>query len=258
MKRSTLITAARSAFPELTRDEAYAAIVCGEIYVNGERTRDPRTSVAPDAEVTRRVTRYVSRGGLKLEHALDTWDVDVAGKVMLDAGSSTGGFTDCLLQHGVAHVHSVDVGYNQIAFSLRTDPRVSVHERTNIMSVENLTPPPHGAVTDLSFRSVQGAAAHILSLTTEGWAILLIKPQFELRDFSSDFDGVVRSNRILIEVLESVVERLWQEEVYASSILASPILGRKGNREYLFLVRSRVEVEKAELMRILRNLSPGE
>lgn len=254
MKKQRLLTATVERIPGLSRDEAYAAILCGEIFVNGERSRDPRTTVPVDALITREAPRFVSRGGLKLEHALDRWQIDVGGKVMLDAGSSTGGFTDCLLQRGAAHVHAVDVGYNQLAFSLRSDPRVSVHERTNIGDITNLTPPADAAVADLSFRSIEGVAAKLLGLSGERWAIVLVKPQFELRGAQPGFDGIVRSTETLREVLSSVIELLWREGAYPSSIVRSPVLGRRGNREYLFLLHSSAAVPKERLIAGLPSL----
>lgn len=254
MKRQPLLAAAVERIPDLSKDEAYAAILCGEIFVNGERTRDPRATVPADARITRERSRYVSRGGLKLEHALDLWHVDVGGKVFLDAGSSTGGFTDCLLQRGAVHVHAVDVGYNQLAFRLRSDRRVSVHERTNISDITTLIPPADAAVADLSFRSIEGVAGKLLGLAAERWAIVLIKPQFELRGTEPGFDGVVRNTETLREVLESVVELLWREGAYPSSMVRSPILGRHGNREYLFLLRDSARLSKSQLLAELPSL----
>lgn len=237
MKTEALLACAMRAFPSLSRDEVYAAILCGEIYVGGERLRDPSARVSPAATIEQRRRAFVSRGGLKLDHALESWRISVTGKVMLDAGSSTGGFTDCLLQRGALRVHAVDVGYNQLAYSLRTDPRVIVHERTNIMDLASLDPAADAAVADLSFRSLRGAADRILSLTREGWVVALVKPQFELRRDYEGFDGVLRDDRRLIEVLEEVAEALRSEGVSVTAALRSPIEGRRGNREYLFLLR---------------------
>lgn len=239
---------------DLAREEAYAAILCGEVFVNGERNRDPRSLVSSGAMITRETPRYVSRGGLKLEHALDQWKVDVTDKVMLDAGSSTGGFTDCLLQRGAAHVHAVDVGFNQLAYALRVDPRVSAHERTNITDIGSLDPPADAAVADLSFRSVQGVAKRLLDLSADRWAIVLVKPQFELRGKEPAFDGVVRSPVALLKVLREVVELLWEERAYPCDIVRSPILGRKGNREYLVLLRDTAQAPKERLIAGLNSL----
>lgn len=254
MKRQSLLAAVLENSPHLTQDEAYAAVLCGEVYVDGERNRDPRASVPAGAQISLKESRYVSRGGLKLEHALDCWRLDVAGKTMLDAGSSTGGFTDCLLQHGAAHVHAVDVGFNQLAYRLRTDRRVIVHERTNVADIRSLDPPVDAVVADLSFRSIEGIARRLVELAGERWAVVLVKPQFELRGYTEEFDGVVRSAAALQEVLVSVVELLWREGAYPSSIARSPILGRRGNREYLFLLRDEVRVLKETLLADLAGL----
>ena len=238
MKRRTLLEAARAAFPDLTKDEAYAAIVCGEVYVDGERSRDPKVSVSAASQLERRRDKFVSRGGLKLEHALSVWGIDVRGKVMLDAGSSTGGFTDCLLSRGAVAVHAVDVGTNQLAYRLRNDPRVLVHEKTNIMSVSELSPAPDAAVADLSFRSLRGAAAHILTLTCEGWGVVLLKPQFELKRGDAEFHGVVEDDGLLFGLVRDTLTMLRDEAAFPVRIIASPITGRRGNREFLLLIRS--------------------
>ena len=194
--------------------------------------------VCPDVTIEIHPIRYVSRGGIKLDYALKTWNIPVFGKVLLDAGASTGGFTDCLLQFGAIHVHAIDVGYNQIHPKFRKDPRVTVMEGTNILDIQVLTPAPHGAVCDLSFRSLRGAASHILSLTLENWLVALVKPQFEGGGDLPGFAGVVRSEEALVRILESLQEDLKKEGVHTRKVLESPIRGRKGNREFFFyLVR---------------------
>lgn len=227
-------------FPGYTREELLAYILCREVSVNGETVPDPKRMFKDPGTITISSEPYVSRGGKKLAHALDAWGIDVTGKVFIDAGSSTGGFTDCLLQHGAKAVHAVDVGYNQLSYALRVNPRVHVLERTNIMDVvwEQLEPRPQAAVADLSFRSIQGAATHILGLAEEGWAIALIKPQFELRATGGgtppkDFHGVINDRATLLHVLGSVLEGLRDEGVIVSRMIESPITGHSGNREFL-------------------------
>lgn len=212
-------------------------VLCGEVYVSGERVKDPKALVSAGAAVSLSPRRYVSRGGEKLAAALRSWQLPVAGKVFLDAGASAGGFTDCLLQHGAAVVHAVDVGYNQLDFRLRRDPRVVVHERTNILSVQHLEPPADAAVADLSFRSLTGVAAHVLSLTNEGWCVALLKPQFEWREPEEDFAGVVRDPERISSIVRETLERLRAEGAYAERLMPSPIRGRRGNREVLVLLR---------------------
>ncbi len=225
-------------YPQWDRDQCLAFILCGEVTVQGETVRDPGRIVSPEAVVELCPVRYVSRGGIKLEHALKTWNVPVAGKVILDAGASTGGFTDCLLQFGALHVYAVDVGHNQIHPKFRKDPRVTVMEGTNILDVKPLTPAPHGAVCDLSFRSLRGVAYHILSLTEENWLVALVKPQFEGGAFIEGFRGVVHSEESVGEILHSLRKDLEEEGVRTEKVLESPIRGRDGNREFFFyLVR---------------------
>ena len=235
--------------PEREREELLAHVLCGDVSVEGERVRDPRrlvradSSVCVDASPTRS-GRYVGRGGVKLEHALREWGLSVRGDVVLDAGASTGGFTDCLLQHGARVVHSVDVGYNQLDYRLRTDRRVIVHERTNIMHVHSLDPAPVAAVADLSFRSLRGAAGHLLALAPR-WAVLLVKPQFEWESAPKSFDGTV-PDTALAGILIRTLSALAVEGAIPQALLESPIRGRKGNREYLLLARSARSPDSAD------------
>jgi 23S rRNA (cytidine1920-2'-O)/16S rRNA (cytidine1409-2'-O)-methyltransferase len=191
--------------------------------------------------------RWVSRGGEKLAAAFAAWKFDVAGRTILDAGSSTGGFTDCLLQHGAALVHCVDVGRGQLAWKLRTDARVRVHEGVNVMDLGpgDLDPRPDRAVADLSFRSLRGAAPVILRLTREGLGIFLAKPQFEWRDHPEDFRGVVDDLSALAGILRGLVADLWDEGAFTLGMTPSPIEGRKGNREFLLLVADRPGASRA-------------
>lgn len=237
MKKKALLQLLKSRFPEIAQKELYAKILCGEVTVDGEHQRDPQVKVPVNAELKFEERKYVSRGGLKLEAALEEWSLSVKGRVFLDAGASTGGFTDCLLQHGARVVHAVDVGYNQLDYSLRQDPRVIVAERTNIMDLEFLDPSPDAAVADLSFRSLRGAAIHILHLTTEKWMIGLLKPQFEAETRNIEgFNGVVPTENAAYRILDDIKIRLAEEGVIVRSVLPSPITGRKGNREFLLFL----------------------
>lgn len=241
-------------FPDIAEKELYARVLCGEILVDGERVRDPGARVTAEVQISQQRRRYVSRGGDKLHAALERWPVPVKGRVFLDAGASTGGFTDCLLRFGAEAVHAVDVGYNQLDYQLRRDPRVIVHERTNLMGLHALDPSPDAAVADLSFRSLRGAARKLLSLTREGWAIVLVKPQFEFastlkvgRDdshghsvptrSSSALDaGVIRDRSVLLDILLTLRADLAADGISVRRVLASPVVGRRGNREFLFLI----------------------
>lgn len=220
--------------PGQTREELLSLVLCGEVRVNGARIRDPREPVGSADTIAIAKDRYVGRGGYKLDHALETWRLAVAGRVVLDAGASTGGFTDCLLQHGARAVHAVDVGHNQLDFRLRSDPRVILHERTNVMNLDELNPPPAYAVADLSFRSLSGAAGHVVGLTTDRAAVLLVKPQFEWIDAPAEFSGTVPDGE-LPAILGAALKALADEGLVLRGLLESPITGRKGNREFLLL-----------------------
>jgi 23S rRNA (cytidine1920-2'-O)/16S rRNA (cytidine1409-2'-O)-methyltransferase len=246
--RARLIEALARRFPERPVRELAALVIRGLVRVDGEPVRKPGTAVRLDAILSILPPEpWVSRGGAKLEAALSAWRFDVRGRAMLDAGSSSGGFTDCLLAAGAALVHCVDVGRGQLAWKLRTDPRVRVHEGVNVMDLRpgDLEPPPDRAVADLSFRSLRGAAPAILSLTREGLGIFLCKPQFEWRDHPADFRGVVRDPRDLAGILHSLVEDLWDAGAFAGRIMPSPVAGRRGNREFLLLLSNRPGASQA-------------
>jgi len=224
-------------YPDKDSKELYSAVVCGEIFINGEKIRDLKTRVPGNARIEWKVDKYVGRGGLKLEGALDDLNLNPDGKVCLDAGSSTGGFTDCLLSRGALSVHAVDVGYNQLAWKLRSDDRVQVYEKTNLMSLSpgDLLPLPEFAVADLSFRSLRGAASKLLSLTGGGVVLALVKPQFE-QPVEDNFDGIVRTREARAAVLKSLVRDLPSEGVFVHDAAASRITGRKGNAEIFLLL----------------------
>jgi 23S rRNA (cytidine1920-2'-O)/16S rRNA (cytidine1409-2'-O)-methyltransferase len=247
MKRVRLLDLMCSLYPHTQRERLMAHIVCKDVRVDGELVSDPKQLVGTRSSVTIETGGYVSRGALKLEHALKLWNIDVKSRVFLDAGASTGGFTDCLLSFGASYVYAVDVGYNQLDYRLRRDERVCVMERTNIMHVRDLDPVPDAAVADLSFRSITGAASHILSLTKDQLLIALIKPQFETDHSIGEFDGVVSSLSERHQILRNVYEQLTDENVAFSALTASPIPGRSGNQEYLALLR-RSDAQGCRLM----------
>ena len=154
----------------------------------------------------------------------------------------------------------MDVGYNQLDYRLRTDPRVIVRERTNVMALESLEPVPDFAVADLSFRSLRGAARHILSLTSSGEMIALIKPQYEWRDPGESFDGIVRDEDVLIDLLISLKNDLRSEGVTMAALIFSPVRGRKGNREFLCRLTDRpgsASPDDEDLARIVREGQGG-
>jgi len=236
-KKELLLSFLKHKYPEKRKKELYAQILCGEIIVNGCVIKNPHMPVDVLSIIDFRADKkFVSRGGEKLDYILDSWNIETKNKVVLDVGSSTGGFTDCVLKHGARIVYAVDVGYNQLAFSLRNNARVRVMERTKVMELtrDSLKPSPDFAVMDLSFRSVRRAAYHVLTLLDGGRLISLIKPQFEYIHPQFDFDGVVRSKGEILRILKSLIKDLKQEGVEVLRIGKSPILGRKGNREYFF------------------------
>lgn len=232
-KRTALLAALQSLFPERSKKELYALVLCGEVCVDGEVVRDPKRVVRPEASIRVKEANYVSRGGAKLEAALAAFDFSVSGRVVLDAGASTGGFTDCLLRHGASFVHAVDSGHNQLAYALRVDPRVSVLEDTPVQTVERLEPRPEVAVADISFRSITEVAPHILALTSDREGVLLLKPQFEWRKPPDRFDGVVRREEDLLAIVTDAIAGLGYRGVVLRAAVESPLRGRLGNREFL-------------------------
>ena len=242
---STVLDRLCELHPDRDREHWYAAVACGEVLVDGAPIRDPQHLIAAQAAVARQPEPpLASRAGYKLRHALLRFGVPVSGKVVLDAGSATGGFTDCLLRHGARHVHCVDVAHGALAYRLRVDPRTSVHERTNVMHLgdDSLQPPPDGAVCDLSFRSLRGAAMRLLRLTAENWLLALIKPQFELvskpvaQRPGGRFDGRVRGADAITAVVAALARDLAAEGVVVQRCTPAPVRGRRGNREVLALL----------------------
>ena len=221
-----------------SRERAKALILAGDVYVNGEKVTRPGVTVDDTAAVEVRGAKmpYVSRGGLKLEKALDTFAVDPAGSICVDCGASTGGFTDCLLQRGAAHVYAVDVGYGQLAWSLRNDERVTVMERTN---ARNLTPDMFPtamdmAVMDMSFISLGLVLPAVKSLLTpRGQVICLVKPQFEAGREKVGKKGVVRDPAVHLEVLENFARSADEMGFVLRGLTFSPVRGPEGNIEYL-------------------------
>ena len=255
MKKIPLFQKLKKDYPDSDAKKLYARILCGEVLVNGQMLKDPKAAVPSDALLEITSKKYVSRGGLKLERALKLWNPPVEGRVILDAGCSTGGFTDCLLQNGASWVYAVDVGYNQLDYSLRTNPAVCVMEKTNIMHVKALDPLPDWAVADLSFRSIRSAASHILGLTREKFLIALVKPQFEWENPDEDFHGIVSTAEKILDIASNVMDELKRESAYVLKAAASPVSGRKGNRELLFWISSDPDQAYPEKDELLRGIS---
>ena len=206
--------------------------------VGGSPAPAPTRLVAADEpiQVTGDPPRFVSRGGEKLAAALDRFDLDVRGRRALDAGASTGGFTDCLLQAGVVHIDAVDVGRGQLAWSLRDDPRVTVRERTNVRHLEPdaLGGPVDLTVADLSFISLVTVAPALVRCTkADGDFVLLVKPQFEAGRARIGKGGVVRDPAVHRAVLHEVRDGLHAAGLHVVDIMVSPLRGADGNVEFL-------------------------
>ena len=223
-----------------TRARAQALILAGKVIVDGQRADKPGYFVLPEARIeVAQPLRYVSRGGLKLEAALEQFRIDVDGKVCLDVGTSTGGFTDCLLQHGAARVHAVDTGAGQIDWKLRMDARVALHERTNAryLRFEDIGEQVDLIVCDVSFISVALILPALAPLLKpEGDLVVLIKPQFEAgREFIGK-GGIVRDPAVHQTVCQRVSETIGALG-FRTEIMPSPITGGEGNREFLLHAR---------------------
>ena len=221
-----------------SRERARTSIMAGLVYVNGQKADKPGMAVAEDAEVELRgeALPYVSRGGLKLEKALRVFPVSPAGLVCLDCGASTGGFTDVMLQNGAAKVFAVDVGYGQLAWKLRNDPRVVCMERTNIryVSPEDLGEPVGFATADLSFISLRLILGPVRELLLPGGhMICLVKPQFEAGKDKVGKKGVVRDAAVHCQVLEEFLDYSAAAGFGLQGLDYSPIRGPEGNIEYL-------------------------
>lgn len=221
-----------------TRQKAQAIIMSGQVFVAGRRIDKCGFAVAEDAELEVRgnTLRYVSRGGLKLEKAMQTWQITLQGAVCMDCGASTGGFTDCMLQNGAEKVYSVDVGYGQLDWKLRTDPRVVNMERTNAryLTHEQIPDELDFVSVDVSFISL-GLILPALRplLKVHGQMVCLVKPQFEAGREKVGKKGVVRDPAVHREVLEQFLVHAAESRLTVRGLTYSPIRGPEGNIEYL-------------------------
>lgn len=222
-----------------SREKARAMIMAGEIRVDGERVDKPGTPIRADAAIEAiSKPRFVSRGGDKLAAALDAFPIVIENKIAADIGASTGGFTDCLIQHGAARVYALDVGYGQIALSLRDNPRVIVMERTNARYVEQLAEPLDIAVIDASFISLRLLLPVIKHwLKPQADVIPLIKPQFEAGPQDVGKGGVVRDLAVHRRVLREVLTAAQEIGFSVGGLIISPLKGPAGNVEFLAWLR---------------------
>lgn len=229
-----------------SREKAKAIIMAGQVYVNNQKVDKAGTEIKPDdtLEVRGATLKYVSRGGLKLEKAMQEFPITLENKICMDVGASTGGFTDCMLQNGAVKVYSIDVGYGQLAWKLRTDERVVNLERTNFRYVTNEQVPDKidFASVDVSFISLY----HILPvlntlLSDDGQAVCLIKPQFEAGKEKVGKKGVVRDLSVHLEVVEKIIGLAIENGFNVLGLQFSPIKGPEGNIEYLIYLQKSKE-----------------
>ena len=235
------LDAAVAAQAGLTRTQARNLILAGRVRIGGEPATKPGHGIRPGTalEITA-LAPYVSRGGEKLAGALEIFKLVVQGARALDIGASTGGFTDALLAHGARHVSAVDVGYGQLAWKLRNDPRVRVMERTNFRTIaeDAFTEAFDYIVIDASFISVRLLLPNaVRCLSSEGAIVALVKPQFEAGRDAVGRGGVVKDPRIHEGVLRSVRDALPALALVAEAVCASPLVGPAGNREFFLLIR---------------------
>ena len=225
-----------------SRQRAQAFIMEGKVWVDGKRVEKSGFRVGSDAEVEIKGEEfpYVSRGGVKLEKALDYWKIEVGGKIFLDVGASTGGFTDCLLQQGAARIYAVDVGYGQLAWKLKCDERIISLERSNIRYItkDTFKDEIDGAVIDVSFISLKKVIPKVVELVKKGGEIIsLIKPQFEVKRGNVGKGGVVRDTQKHEKVIDEVSSFALSLALQVVGVLESPLLGPKGNKEFFIYLK---------------------
>ena len=225
-----------------SRERAKALILAGKVFVAGHKTEKAGTLVDSDAPIVLKEKDfpYVSRGGVKLESALDSFQLDVKNRIALDVGASTGGFTHCLLLRGAQKVYAVDVGYGQLDWTLRNDPRVVCMEKTNIrqLTKDRIGDPISLAVTDTSFISLKKVLIPLLGLIEkDGEVVALIKPQFEVSPGEVGKGGVVRDPHLHTKVVEDIVSFANSLRVEIRGTIESPLKGPKGNREFFIYLK---------------------
>jgi len=243
-----------------SRARAQRLIMAGEVLVNGQVRDKPGTRVPPEAsiELLARMP-YVSRGGLKLAAALDAFPVKVKGVTAADVGASTGGFTDCLLQRGAARVYAIDVGYGQLAWKLRQNPRVVVMERTNARYLERLPEPVDLVVIDVSFISLELILPRAIDwLREEGHIIALIKPQFEAGREQVGRGGVVKDPQVHAAVLRKIANWAIERGLAVRGLMTSPLRGPAGNVEFLIHLSKTAGEASLEIEHAVTKVLAGE
>ncbi|MCA9330599.1 TlyA family RNA methyltransferase [Candidatus Saccharibacteria bacterium] len=238
-----------------SRSKAQALIMAGEVTVNGQRVDKAGTRLAEDVIVTvKEQPQFVSRGGEKLAWALETFAIDVANLVAADVGASTGGFTDCLLQNGIARVYAIDVGYGQLAHKLRVDERVVVIERTNARYIDSLDEPIDLCVIDASFISLRLILPQVAKwLKPVGQVVALIKPQFEAGKSQVGKGGVVKDQDVHEAILMDILTFSQETGFYVAGLTTSPIKGLKeGNTEFLVWLRTDAMSETVDVVKAVQ------
>lgn len=225
-----------------SRERARALVMEGKVLVDGQRATKAGTLLGPKAAValSGEDIPFVSRGGLKLDSALNHFQIDVRGKNAIDIGASTGGFTDCLLQRGAAKVYAIDVGYGQFSWRLRNDPRVVLIERTNIRHLKKdaVKDEIDFAAIDVSFISLNKVLPKAVEIVKKGgWILALVKPQFEVGKGEVGKGGIVREEAKRLDALRSVSEAASALGLECRGVFKSPVEGRKGNIEYFIFLR---------------------
>jgi 23S rRNA (cytidine1920-2'-O)/16S rRNA (cytidine1409-2'-O)-methyltransferase len=223
---------------------AQALIMAGEVTVSGKVITKPGTLVDENSELNlAQKSPFVSRGGIKLAHALDEFKLDVTAFTAMDVGASTGGFTDCLLQRGAKRVYAIDVGYGQLDYKLRQDPRVEVMERVNAHHPFPLPEKVNIATIDLAFISVTRVLSNIVEhLTGPGYIVLLFKPQFEAKRQEVGKGGIIKDPQVHALVLGRFIVWVTGHDLRLRGLIASPIVGAEGNEEFLiFLTRAQIK-----------------
>lgn len=236
MHKKRLDLLVHSQLPNLSRNQVASLIMQGKVTVDGKTVTKAGTMVAEDVKILCDVSepKFVCRAGYKLEHALKEFNVDVRDKVVLDAGLSTGGFTDCLLQLGAKKIYGIDVGYGQVHEKIRADQRVAILERTNLRNLTSLPELVDLVTLDLSFISVLKVMPAVIKLIKKGGAlIVLIKPQFEADRGEVGKGGIIRDDNVHQKVIQKVTSGIEAYGFTSQGVVESPILGSAGNKEFL-------------------------
>ena len=242
-----------------SREKAKALIMAGVVFVDGQREDKAGTMIPDTAEIIVKDNslKYVSRGGLKLEKSINEFNVDVNGKVCMDVGSSTGGFTDCMLQNGAVKVYAIDVGRGQLDWKLRNDERVVSMEKTNIRYVlpEHLDDVPEFSSIDVSFISLSKVLPVVHTLLADGGHVVaLVKPQFEAGREQVGKKGIVREPKIHLEVIHKVIGFAVENGFFVENLTFSPVRGMEGNIEYLIYLRKADEGEELSVDEVLNRI----